>query len=484
MRRGLLFMSAVPAAVLLLAMAQAVPSQAATTHRQAGTEVQVSSDPFHNTGAEHATEVEPDTIAAGNDVMSVFQTGRMFGGCSDDIGWAFSSDAGSTWTHGFLPGTTPSSTPPGPFSAVSDPTVAWNGKFKEWVASALDCASPFGVSVSLSTNGTTWTNPVVVARGSSFDKEWVTCDSTSTSPHFGNCYVEWDLPGNGLLVDMSTSTDGGHTWSAVAHPSGGGSGIGGEPIVLPNGNVVVPIFGGSGGSSVTDFLSTNGGASWSGEHSIASLDQHGFAGGLRGPMFPGVGEDGAGRIYLTWPDCRFRSGCSSNDMVLTTSTNGTTWTPVVRIPIDAVTSGVDHLGGGIAVDPSTSGSSAHLGVYYYYYPNASCTASTCQLDIGYVSSINGGSTWSAPVMLAGPTKLSQIAATSGGRMVGDYVGAGAVNGGNAFAAMAVGKASTNGQRYNEAMNDVSGGQPIVGGKRPASAAGAHTFSAHVPHIVR
>ena len=46
---------------------------------------------------------------------------------------------------------------------------------------------------------------------------------------------------------------------------------------------------------------------------------HRSAGNLRGPSFPSVTVDDAGTIYVTWPDCRFRPSCSSNDMVMTTS---------------------------------------------------------------------------------------------------------------------------------------------------------------------
>ena len=83
---------------------------------------QVSSDPFTNTSSYHQTQVEPDTFAWGNTIVGVFQTGRFSDGGSDDIGWATSTDAGKTWTHGFMPGTTPYSTPPGPYARVSDPS--------------------------------------------------------------------------------------------------------------------------------------------------------------------------------------------------------------------------------------------------------------------------------------------------------------------------------------------------------------------------
>ena len=91
-------------------------------------------------------------------------------------------------------------------------------------------------------------------------------------------------------------------------------------------------------------------------------------------------------------------------------------TAVQRVPIDSVTSGVDHLLPGLAVDKATSGASAHLGLLYYFFP-----AGTTNLSVGYISSTNGGSSWSAPTQLAGPMTMSWLTNTSQGRMVGDYM---------------------------------------------------------------
>jgi hypothetical protein len=94
---------------------------------------------------------------------------------------------------------------------------------------------------------------------------------------------------------------------------------------------------------------------------------------------------------------------------------------VQRIPIDPVTSTVDHFVPGVGVDRNTSGSTIKVGVTYYYYPNVSCTFATCQLRVGFISSSNGGSTWNAPVDVAGPMTMSWLPNTSQGRMVGDYI---------------------------------------------------------------
>src|SRR5713226_4868269 len=68
---------------------------------------QLSSDPFTNNTSQHATEVEPDTLASGSTFVSAFQVGRFFNGGASDIGFATSTNGGKNFKNGFLPGTTP-----------------------------------------------------------------------------------------------------------------------------------------------------------------------------------------------------------------------------------------------------------------------------------------------------------------------------------------------------------------------------------------
>jgi hypothetical protein len=110
------------------------------------------------------------------------------------------------------------------------------------------------------------------------------------------------------------------------------------------------------------------------------------------------------------------------------------------VPIDPISSSADHFIPGLAVDRTTSGAATHLALTYYFYPDATCTGG-CQLDVGYVSSPDGGAHWSNPTQLAGPMTLGQIAQTSQGPMVGDYIST-SFSGGKAATVIAVGKAPT------------------------------------------
>ena len=62
-----------------------------------------------------------------------------------------------------------------------------------------------------------------------------------------------------------------------------------------------------------------------------------------------------------------------------------------------------------------------LGLTYYFYPNRSCTAATCQLAVGFISSTNGGASWSTADPAGRADDPVWVANTSQGRMVGDYI---------------------------------------------------------------
>jgi hypothetical protein len=422
--------------------------------------VQVSADPFQNTTSQHATEVEPDTFASGSTVVGAFQVGRFFNGGATDIGFARSTDGGATWTNGVLPGLTFSSglqgTTGGSFERVSDPSVAFDAMHGVWLISSIPLLPNLVVPkvfVSRSTSGgATWDPPVsipapaVSANKVNLDKNWTVCDNTSTSPFYGHCYTEFDNFGQGDLEYMSTSIDGGLTWSNPVPTAGNDKGLGGQPLVQPNGTVIVPFESLNGKEAA--FTSTNGGASWTKAATISSIQFHGVLGPLRTSPLPTAEIDGAGNVYVAWEDCRFEKKCAANDIVFSKSSNGVSWSAVKRVPIDAVGSGADHFIPGLAVDRNTSGVGAHLALTYYFYPDATC-AGGCQLEVGYISSPDGGDHWGTAVTLAGPMSLNDIANTTQGRMVGDYISTSFNSSGAATSLFAIGKPHTASQPFDE-----------------------------------
>jgi hypothetical protein len=436
----------------------------------------ISTDPFTDAQAQHRTEVEPDTFTFGTTIVSAFQVGRVFGGGSSGIGFATSTNGGSTWTQGFLPGITTNTG--GTYLQASDPSVAFDAQDNVWLISTLGInGNQVDVLTSRSTNGgLTWGNPIVTATGS-LDKNWIVCDNTTTSPFFGNCYTQYDIT-SGNQIRMRTSTNGGLNWGPALASSSGATGLGGQPVVRPNGTVIVP-YRATNAAQIRSFRSIDGGASWRATVLVSSVSHHTVAGSLRESPLPSAEIDSAGTVYVAWADCRFRSGCTSNDIVLAKSTSETTWAAPTRVPIDATSSTVDHFAPGIGVDKSTSGGSARVGLAYYFYPTASCTATTCRLDVGFISSTNGGTSWSAPTQIAGPMTLSWLPNTSQGRMFGDYISTSVRAGTNAWPVVGVAFAPT-GSTFDLGMYVPTGGMPITGGALRSTEAPVLTGAEPVP----
>jgi hypothetical protein len=426
--------------------------------------LQLSSDPYINSTGQHQTELEPSSFSFGSTIVTAFQAGRFIDAASSNIGWATSSNNGSTWKYGFLPGTTQFAG--GPYSRLSDPSVAYDAAHKIWIISSVavignasTLASP-AIIINLSNNGgLNWSKPLsVVNRGSTYyDKDWIVCDNSLTSMFYGHCYIEWDDDNKGGLILMSTSTDGGFTWGAIQTTLDKAHGLGGQPLVQPNGTVIVPISG-YATSRMLSFTSTNGGLSWNSTIEIAKIT---------GSVLPTAGIDAAGKVYLVWTDCLFEKDCSSNgggedamlnnssqgenDLVMSTSEDGIHWSQVRLIPIDPLGSGIDHIVPGLGVDNHTSGKTAHLALTYYYH-TTNCD-SNCQYYTGFVSSIDAGMHWTQTIQLAGPMSLSWL--SHGRNKVGDYISTSFCNG-LAFPIFSIATAPEGGH-LKEAINTISGG---------------------------
>lgn len=449
------------------------PSTPSTPQNPVGSNlIQISSDPYTVAPGQHATEVEPHMIANGSTLVAAFQTGRVASGGATDIGWATSVDGGNTWTHGFLPGLTIGEGT-GPYDAASDPVVAYDAKHAVWIIASLPLSATLStpaVVVSRSTDGVTWQNPISVnANNPGSDKNWIVCDPWPSSPYYGDCYLEWDDTANFGQIRMSSSTDGGLTWSPAIPTSNFAEGIGGQPLVQPTGTVIVPIelFTGTNASRMAAFSSSDGGASWTAPTTISNVQLHGDAGGIRSGALPSAAVDAAGTIWVVWEDCRFRASCSTNDLVYSTSSDGVTWSSVTRIPIDDVSSTVDHFIPGIGIDPATAGASAHIALHYYYYPHSNCSASTCQLFVGYISSANGGTSWNAPTALTGSMDLAWLPNSQNGLMVGDYIATAFTNG-VPHGVFAVAQPSS-GSTFKEAMYTGQGLTVAASGRQLSSA---------------
>src|SRR5260221_3024158 len=293
--------TAIPAQLTGTPRATREPTQSNNPAKTGVQLLQLSSDPYTNSTSQHKTEVEPGSYAYGSTIITAFQAGRFLNDGSSNIGWATSTDAGATWQHGFLPGTT--KFVGGPYDRITDPAVAYDAAHNTWMIASVVFLETSGritapaVLVSLSTNGgTIWGNPVTVVGVSSnggLDKVWIACDNTLTSHFYGHCYVEWDNYNNGYLIQMSMSKDGGRTWGSPKTTADQAVGFSGYPLVQPDGTVIVPISN-ANQTAIMIFTSTDGGASWSSPRTITAVTSFSANAYLRDAILLTPAVDSAG----------------------------------------------------------------------------------------------------------------------------------------------------------------------------------------------
>jgi BNR repeat-like domain/BNR/Asp-box repeat len=379
----------------------------------------LSVDPYVNKDSQHETAVEPDSFSFGSTIVTAFQLGRRGAGAAANIGTAVSHDNGQTWQRSTLPGVTIESQPSGPELAASDPTVAYDALQGTWLVGTLTVEPDSShVYVARSTDGVHWSTPVDVAGGPILDKDWLVCDNSTTSPFRGRCYAEYTDDQQNETVSQF-STDGGATWSTPVHSTT--ALVGTQPVVRADGTLVVVAGDYIGDAALTGSIvavrSTDGGLTFT-RTTVSNLVAHDND-PMRAVSLPSVDIDSAGTIYAVWHDCRFRTGCTENDMVLSTSPDGgLTWTAPTRVPIAPLSSNLDVFIPGLAADPTRPG---HLALVYASFTSTACRSGACTLGIGFTTSNDGGATWSTPERLdAQPFSTNWLPRAEGGRMVGDY----------------------------------------------------------------
>jgi len=399
----------------------------------------ISSDTTSTPGAQHATEVEPDAFASGSTVVATFQVGRFFAGSAGAIGFATSTNAGVTWRSGLLPAVTQATSPPGPAAAGSDPVVAYDGLHRRWLVVTLaNSSDQTALLVSGSTDGLSWDPPSTAisyprsrVSGTSLDKEWLTCDNGQASPFQGRCYLAYtdlahdpDPQHQGSHIAVQSSSDAGLTWSppVLLDVNANVVSPGVQPVVRPNGELVV-VFLEDG--VVEAVHSLDGGTTFSERERVSRLAFHRgpfqpeFA--LRSFSLPSATVDAAGAVYVAWADCRFRSGCTSDDIVISRSPAPGRWSAPRRVPLGPLRSSTQFALPDLAVHPRTHGARAQLALTYYTLSSSECET-TCRLDVFLVTSKSAGRRWTKPHRL-NPVRmrLEWLPETTSGRMVGDYM---------------------------------------------------------------
>jgi hypothetical protein len=395
--------------------------------------IRVSTDRLTTVGAQHATQVEPHAAAVGSTIVSVFQIGRFFDGGAAAIGFATSHDAGRNWRSGLLPSITTSSSPAGSADRATDTAVAWDSVHGRWLAESLTLSQPStAVVVSASADGLTWQAPVTVVthprpgqgeESTSIDKSWIACDNGGASPFRGRCYVAYtDFLGPGVSIAVQSTSDGGLTWSAATKVRVSVDVPGVQPVVRPNGQLVLLFLDGRP-TRLQAVRSDDGGGTFTAPEVIARVStfhRRASTNLLRVFPLPAAAVDGVGSVYVAWSDCRFRRGCNANDIVLAHST-ASGWTRPRRVPVAKAGTNPDHVTPGLAVDPASAGARARIALTFYTLRAAGCGTARCRLDVRLATSATAGSRWTVRRLDARAMRLTWLPRTNSGRMVGDYV---------------------------------------------------------------
>ena len=149
--------------------------------------VKLSTDTLTNPDGQHATELETSAASSGSNIVVSFEVARGNGhGGGADIGFATSTDAGTTWNSGFLSGLT--TVMGGTATATGNASVAYDAKHSVWlIETGLVNFNPLSTAIVVvrSLDGNNWGNPITVNATTNPDKPWIACDNTSSSPFMG-----------------------------------------------------------------------------------------------------------------------------------------------------------------------------------------------------------------------------------------------------------------------------------------------------------
>jgi hypothetical protein len=370
----------------------------------------LSRDPYSSDGAQHETEVEPDSFTFGRTTVATFQVGRRFDGAATNVGFAVTTTDGASWRSGLLPGLTVASRPAGANARASDPVVAYDAAHSTWLISTLALAgTTTRLAINRSPDGFTWGSALAaleerVAEGIAFDKNWLACDNTPTSPFFGRCYLVYTHSADRDMLAVSWSDDGGLTW-ALPVDLGVRGGVGVFPAIRANGDLVVVYLLQVGQFSISASRSTDGGATWGAPARIAPIDGGCAIRDFRAFALPSAEVDPTGRFWAAWHDCA-SPGASSNAAFVATSADGVQWSAPI-----AVTRGRDAVLPAIGIDPATG----RVAIAYMRSRPAG-------VDVELTVSPGAPGSWSAPRRLSAQSMpLRWMPNTTSGRMLGDYI---------------------------------------------------------------
>ncbi len=249
-------------------------------------------------------------------------------------GYGISSDAGGSFTQHRLP-------PPVGGGTYGDPVVAFGPNGEVYYSTLTVNESGYSsVGLSKSTDGgATFSPPADVAWTvanpyDAQDKDWMTVDTSASSPRKGTIYVSWTyFASTGeTAIAFTRSIDGGASFDpAIALSPVDGIGVQNSVLaVAPNGDLYLAYEDGHARTSTTNdgitvVKSTDGGLSWRGPYLVASFNALTIltgGGGVRASSYPTMAVDGKGVLQLAWAAPSSGATTDRSDIFYSRSTDG------------------------------------------------------------------------------------------------------------------------------------------------------------------
>lgn len=322
------------------------------------------------------------------------------GGVGDCAPLAYRTLDGVIWTKTALTRTWNNTT----FGIGFDPgvDVDKNGTFYyTYGVAPLSGSYPNAVVMMKSTDGVNWTRatPVTFNTNKNFDDKYYLAIDRSNGTFANRIYVSWTRnTGNNQILEMSTSSNGGTTWTAPVKVNDGTSKfervIGAYPAVDQNTGVVYDSWHDYARNIIYVDKSTNGGVTW-GTDRAAATTHAGFGqdigcvgGRSQGPAHAlKVGPSGT--LYLVYADPVQGRGF---DILFTKSTNGgVTWSTPVSLNDDTTSS--DQFQPTLSVESNGLGGDKVTVTFY----DRRDDPADCLAHVYATQSTDNGATWSPNV---------------------------------------------------------------------------------------
>ncbi len=376
-----------------------------------------------NANYTNCAQHEPEIAINPHNNLNAIATFKDWRGGFKQIYIATTFDGGATWINQLPP-----ALPYPNITNESDGVSVFGSDGIAYVSVLAYGGSAEGVYVTKSTNGgATWSNVVAAWVGGqgNADKDWLTIDTNPTSPYYNRLYATWTNLGQGAF-NTNYSTDGGATWS-TPHNLGGPTWVS-IPLVLPNGDVLVTMYGETN-SNITEAKSTNGGVSWSAQSSaVAITNVFCWITCTRGSnqqnwrmstMQAAAVDHNSGNIYMVWLDGR-NDPANGWDIYYSRSTDeGTTWSTPTRLNDDPTGHMIDQVLPTVAVAPD--------GTVHVAWMDKRDDPNNVLMNLYYTYSTDQGVTWQPDVRLSTASSDYNIGIpTDSNQAASDYIGIAAI----------------------------------------------------------